>query len=110
MDGVDADTFAVTWTIYHVRGIVETPIGTVTDKSTDDGDPAHVDRRTVQVTLTRTRFAVGDILRVNAVIANNSAETIVHSYHFSPAGENAPGGGSTYNNSATVQIPFEVDL
>lgn len=108
IDGGDASTFTVTWIIYHVRGAVETSIGTVIDKTTRDGDPVHVDRRTVQVELTRTQFAVGDILRVNAVIANNAGAG--GNCYFSPAGETNPLAGATWNNSATIQIPFEMDL
>lgn len=106
--GSGGNTFTPTWIIYHVRGGTETSMGTVIDATTS-GDNGKFFRRTVKFVLDATSFAVGDILRVNVVIASNDAAPyffVDPSGHVTKTSSVADG---SINSSCEVDIPFRLE-
>ncbi len=105
-----ANTFTVAWTIYHYDGSTETSLGTVTDTTSAGGTNAY-HGRAVKVLLTEKNFSKGDILRVNAIITTNTSVPTAEMY-IDPAGTQSftSATARTITNSASVNIPFKIDL
>ena len=110
--GNDGDTFSVAVTVYHVAvGGAETSIGTVTITDAD-GDPARKMKRTAKLTLTSKALAIGEKLRINLVITAAGTGAATWKVYFDPAGtiSHTAESGGTINSSASINIPFKIDL
>ena len=108
MDGTNSDSFTVAITVYHYDGSTETSLGTVTDTTTTDGDPAKRERRTVQFTLTEKKFSKGDTLRVTVDTTVNAGTS--GQFYMDPAGSISFTGTSeqSINSSSEINIPFKI--
>ncbi len=95
----------IAWTIYHVRGVAETSLGTVTDTTSGSGANTQF-ARCVKFTLTKKKFSPGDILRVNAIVTSNTTELNGHCA-IDPSGRTTLG---TLTSTAVVNVPFEIDI
>lgn len=102
-----AMTITIIWTIIHYDGATETTLGTVTTAHT--GVANEYKKQAAQVTLTKKNFRVGDILRVKAAVTSTNAAARMF---FDPIGarNNTATDTSTVTTTASVNIPFEVDL
>jgi len=107
--GGAGNTFAATFTIYHVdSGATETQIGTVIAE-TASGITSSV-RKSVNVSLTRQEFRPGEKLRVTGDFISNAPGCFMLA---DPSGRVTAGGDvstSTNNSSAFISVPFEVGL
>ena len=84
-------------TVYHVRGVTETSIGTATHSqlATSGGDISQA-KQLLKVSLTTKQFAKGDKLRVEVAFTRAGAnQGLIHT-------------GATYPFKA--MIPFKIDL
>jgi hypothetical protein len=106
-----AANFRAVWTIYHVSAAaVETSIGTITDSTSNGLYSYH--KRCVKLTLTKKHFAIGEKLRVNVITTFNHGDT--HLWH-DPSGHissfvDVAGYSSTISSSASINIPFIIDM
>ena len=99
----------LTVTIYHVTtGAVETSLGTLTTGRTAGGGGAEDYMECMKIPLTAKKFAIGEKLRVNVVWTSTGTVTI----SFDPAGLDTATDkdGRTIALSASVQIPFKIDI
>lgn len=107
MNGLDGDTFAVTWTVYHVStGSTETSLGTVTDYTSTDGNPANYREKCVKLTLTEKPLAIGEKLRINAVTAMSGSGK----FYIDPSGTRSftDNQSRTVTTRATINMPFKI--
>jgi hypothetical protein len=110
-NGADGDSTTTTINVYHVStAAVETLIGTIAAADTD-GNPVTYVKKTMKIALTKKHFSIGEKLRINVVIAllNGSA---AWKWHFDPAGlySQTDVEGRTINNSASINLPFKIDM
>ncbi len=106
-----AHLITIAWTVYHVDKFNnETSLGTITDAGSTGGTNAYR-RRTVKFDITKKKLNVGEKLRVNAVVSSNAALASAN-FYIDPSGHitQTGGRGGTITSSATVNLPFEVDL
>jgi hypothetical protein len=102
--------------IFHVRedigGVTETPINTSVESSTYTGNNTdRYYRACIKTALTRTRFAIGDKLRIN--ILGHESHAGDNSYYADPASTityTEFGTNRTIGTDFTIDIPFKVEI
>lgn len=94
---------------FHVRGAVETAIGSITGVSNSQGGANQAHRLTTQATLSTTSFAVGDKLRVTVGVqntANNVMGIWCDPASTSSLSEADTSGNPTIGTDLIIQVPF----
>ena len=110
---VQNNTIAVycIFTVYHVRGVTETSIGTIQSNTfTATVSPTYL-RRCSKIPLTRKKFAIGDKLRLEVKFYTSGASD--SSLFFDPGSrrtETETGSGGTIGTDLSIVIPFKIDL
>lgn len=106
--GTAAADSTPTVTIYHVRGVTETSLGTATGVKIDSGADIYV-RGAFKIPLTKKSFAIGDKLRLT--FACDNANATVKLYHDPASALTATDADSrTIGTDLTLDIPFKIDI
>ena len=102
----------VTWVIniYHYDGSTETSIGTATSNTINWGGGVQARKELIKVSLSRKKFAIGDILRLNVIMTNTDVSD-VDIYHDPSSGVTLTDVmGRTIGTDLTFDVPFEVRI
>tara|TARA_Y100000310_G_C20657786_1_gene802932 strand:- start:208 stop:798 length:591 start_codon:yes stop_codon:yes gene_type:complete len=100
----------LTYTIYHYDGATETSLGTATGAA-HLGAAADEDwRDNIKIALTQKHFKVGDILRLNIVVAGDDFATKWFYHDAGTALTVAVDNGRTCGTDLTCDIPFKVQI
>lgn len=95
------------FTIKHVRGGVETTLGTVQSDTRTTAGSTDTLRMLVKATLTQKDFAIGDILRISATLTGGTYR-LWHDTGRSGTTENST--GNNVSTSLVINIPFRIDI
>lgn len=99
-------TTAVVVTLNHVRGAVETSIGTAQSGSSAGGGGTRYLRECIKIAITETAFAVGDILRITVYATNSSASS--SNLHHDPTSNVII--GTDIRTDMVIDIPFKMTI
>lgn len=100
----------VTMTIYHVRGAVATQIGTAITTNLQTSVDAYW-RMNIKAALTRTKFAIGDILRVTVTPASTNGGSVRLAVDpTSRMGLTEATSAKSINSDCSFFIPFVINI